>query len=83
MDISYLFNSTDSLYTTEVAHECAMETYLFVVSCFNIYIVVPFLFFIQLEELLKLSSPFVKCLIVRQLLPPPQDLPADDEEGDG
>ena len=39
---------------------------------------------LQLEELLKLSSPFVKCLIIRQLLPPPQDqLFADDDEGDG
>ena len=37
----------------------------------------------QLEQLLKLSSPFVKVLIVRQLLPPPLDmLLVDDEEGD-
>ena len=39
---------------------------------------------LQLEELLKLSSPFVKRLIIRQLLPPPHDqLLADDDEGDG
>ena len=39
---------------------------------------------LQLEELLKLSSRFVRRLIVRQLLPPPHDqLLADDDEGDG
>ena len=38
----------------------------------------------QLEELLKLSSQFVRRLIIRQLLPPPHDqLLADDDEGDG
>ena len=38
----------------------------------------------ELEKLLKLSSDFVKCLIVRQLLPPLQDKPLaldDDDEG--
>lgn len=38
----------------------------------------------ELEQLLKLSSDYVKCLTVRQLLPPPQDKPlAIDEEDDG
>lgn len=38
----------------------------------------------ELEKLLKLSSDFVKCLIVRQLLPPMQDKPlAVDEDDEG
>lgn len=40
---------------------------------------------LELEELLRLSSDFVKCLIVRQLLPPLQDKPlaVDEEDADG
>lgn len=35
----------------------------------------------KLEELLRLSSPYVRCLIIRQLLPPPQEkLPNMDDE---
>lgn len=38
----------------------------------------------ELEQLLKLSSDYVKCLTVRQLLPPLQDKPLTlDEEDDG
>ncbi len=40
----------------------------------------------QLEETLRLSSPFVRRLDVRQLLPPPNDklmVPVEDDEGDG
>lgn len=39
----------------------------------------------ELEKLLRLSSDYVKCLIVRQLLPPLQDKPiaVDEEDGDG
>lgn len=38
----------------------------------------------ELEELLRLSSDYVKCLIIRQLLPPLQDKPLTvDEEEDG
>ena len=39
----------------------------------------------QLEEILQLSSRFIRRLVVRQLLPPPQDknIVPEDEETDG
>lgn len=38
----------------------------------------------ELEELLRLSSPYIRRLIIRQLLPPPQEKPLSlDEEEDG
>jgi hypothetical protein len=36
----------------------------------------------KLEELLRLSSDYVKCLTVRQFLPPAQDKPLASEEDD-
>lgn len=40
-----------------------------------------------LEELLKLSSDYVRCLLARQLMPTPQEkaptLAIEEEEGDG
>lgn len=39
----------------------------------------------ELEKLLKLSSDYIKCLVIRQLLPPPKEkpLPQEDEDIDG
>lgn len=39
---------------------------------------------LQLVELMKISSPFVQCLDIRQLLPRPvdQSVVAEDEDGD-
>lgn len=34
----------------------------------------------QLEELLRLSSDYIQCLVIRQFLPPPQDKPLVIEE---
>ena len=36
----------------------------------------------QLEQLLKLSSDFVKCLVIRQFLPPQQEKPLTFEDED-
>lgn len=39
----------------------------------------------ELQELLRLSSDFIRCLVIRQLLPPPHDkvLTLDDEDIEG